>query len=91
MALGRLLPAYQIPAVQRERDQSDRRRVIIKPAFGQESASIIAPIFASLSQAMGEELAGRYSPEVLDAIVDFLRRTIQVLQQETQKLQKSSR
>jgi DNA-binding MarR family transcriptional regulator len=75
--------------VQRERDRSDRRRVIIKPSLGQEYANTIAPIFASLQQAMGEELAQRYSPEVLGAIEDFLRRTIQVLRQETQKLQKA--
>jgi predicted ArsR family transcriptional regulator len=71
---------------QRERDQSDRRRVIIKPCGSPASASTLVPIFASLQQAMGEELANRYSPEVLDAIEDFLRRTIQVLRQETQKL-----
>ena len=71
---------------QRERDQNDRRRVIIKPCEGQVYANTFMPIFASLQQAMGEELANRYSSEVLAAIEDFLRRTIQVLRQETLKL-----
>jgi DNA-binding MarR family transcriptional regulator len=71
---------------QRERDQSDRRRVIIRPALGQEYLNTVVPIFASLQQAMVDELAGRYSPEVLNAIEDFLRRTIQVLRQQTHKL-----
>jgi DNA-binding MarR family transcriptional regulator len=72
--------------VQRERDPSDRRRVIIKPCGSQAYGTTLVPIFTSLQQAMAEELANRYSPEALSAIEDFLRRTIQVLQQETQKL-----
>lgn len=72
--------------VQRERDPTDRRRVFIKPALDQEQTNAIARIYASLQQAMGEELAERYSPEVLATIEDFLRRTIHVLRQQTQKL-----
>ncbi len=75
--------------VQRERDRSDRRRVIIRASLSQEYATTIASIFASLQHAMAEELAGRYSPEVLSALEDFLRRTIQVLRQETNKLQQA--
>jgi DNA-binding MarR family transcriptional regulator len=71
---------------QRERDSGDRRRVIIRPCGSQASAKTLEPIFASLQQAMGEELANRYSPEVLSAIEDFLQRTIHVLRQETLKL-----
>ena len=76
--------------VQRERDQNDRRRVIIKPSSSPESANTLVPIFVSLQQAMGEELANRYSPEALSAIEDFLQLTIRVLQQETQKLQQKT-
>ncbi|MBO0783324.1 MAG: MarR family transcriptional regulator [Ktedonobacteraceae bacterium] len=72
--------------VQRERDPGDRRRVIIKPCDSQAYAKTLVPIFASLQQAMGEELANRYSPEEFDAIEDFLRRTIHILRQETLKL-----
>lgn len=72
--------------VQRERDPGDRRRVIIKPCGSQAYAKALVPIFASLQQAMEEELANRYSPEMLSAIEDFLQRTIRVLRQETFKL-----
>jgi DNA-binding MarR family transcriptional regulator len=72
--------------VQRERDPGDRRRVIIKPCGSQAYAKTLVSIFASLQQAMGEELADRYSPEMLSAIEDFLQRTIRVLRQETLKL-----
>ena len=72
--------------VQRERDPADRRRVIIKLTLNQEQTNAIAQIYASLQQAIGEELAGRYNPEALAAIEDFLHRTIHVLRQQTQKL-----
>lgn len=72
--------------VQRERDATDRRRVHIKPTPNEEQTNQIKPIYASLRQALHEELAERYSPEALAAIEDFLRRTIQVLQQQTQQL-----
>ena len=72
--------------VQRERDPGDRRRVIIKPCGNQAYTDTLLPIFASLQQAMGEELANRYSPEILGAIEDFLQRAIYVLRQETLKL-----
>jgi DNA-binding MarR family transcriptional regulator len=72
--------------VQRERDPGDRRRVIVRPCGNQANAQTLGPIFASLQQAMGEELTNRYSPEALEAIEDFLRRTIQVLRQETLKV-----
>jgi DNA-binding MarR family transcriptional regulator len=76
--------------VQRERDPDDRRRVVVKPCANQASAQTLGPIFASLQQAMGEELANRYGPEALDAIEDFLRRTIHVLRQETLKLHRQT-
>ena len=72
--------------VQRERDAADRRRVIIKLTLDQEHTNAIAQIYASLQQAMGEELAGRYNPEALAAIEDFLHRTIRVLREQTQQL-----
>ena len=72
--------------VQRERDTADRRRVIIKLTLDQEQTNAIARIYASLQQAIGEELAERYNPEALAAIEDFLHRTIHVLRQQTQNL-----
>jgi DNA-binding MarR family transcriptional regulator len=76
--------------VRRERDRKDRRWVIIQPVSEPERARVLAPIFASLRQALEEELAGRYSPETLAAIQDFLHRTIQIIKQETNKLQEKT-
>ncbi len=72
--------------VQRERDPTDRRRVFIKAAQDQEHSHALARLYEPLQQAMREELAERYSPEVLAMIEDFLRRTIHILRQQTQKL-----
>jgi DNA-binding MarR family transcriptional regulator len=72
--------------VQRERDPTDRRRVIIKAVSDHGHTNTLMSIYASLQQAMGEELADKYSLEVLAAIEDFLRRAIHVLQQQTRKL-----
>lgn len=72
--------------VQRERDPTDRRRVFIKAAQDQQHSHALACLYEPLQQAMREELAERYSPEVLAMIEDFLRRTIHILRQQTQKL-----
>jgi DNA-binding MarR family transcriptional regulator len=72
--------------VHRERDPTDRRRVFIKAAQDQEHSHALTRFYEPLQQAMREELAGRYSPEVLAMIEDFLRRTIRILHQQTQKL-----
>lgn len=72
--------------VQRERDPTDRRRVFIKAAQDQERTTALVRFYEPLQQAMREEFAERYSPEVLAMIEDFLQRTIQILHQQTQKL-----
>ncbi|HEU5381627.1 MAG TPA: MarR family transcriptional regulator [Ktedonobacteraceae bacterium] len=72
--------------VQRERDPTDRRRVFIKAVQDQEHRTALTRFYEPLQQAMREELAERYSPEVLAMIEDFLQRTIHILHQQTQKL-----
>lgn len=72
--------------MQRERDPTDRWRVFIKAAQQQEHSHALTRFYEPLQQAMKEDLAERYSPEALVVIEDFLRRTIYILQQQTQKL-----
>lgn len=72
--------------VQRERDPTDRRRVFIKAAQNQEHSNVLTRLYEPLQQAMREDLAKNYSPEILAIIEDFLRRTISILREQTQKL-----
>jgi len=72
--------------VQRERDPTDRRRVFIKAAQNQEHSNALTRLYGPLQQAMREELAENYSMETLAIIEDFLRKTISILRQQTQKL-----
>ncbi|MBE9052727.1 MarR family transcriptional regulator [Nostocales cyanobacterium LEGE 11386] len=70
--------------VRRERDPSDRRKVVIYPVMEKIEAEI-APLFASMSQQM-EKLLSDYSDEELAIIQDFVTQSIAVLQEETAKL-----
>ena len=56
--------------VQRGKDPADRRRVIIEP-FPDRIEREIAPLFASIGQAMGD-LCARYSNRELAVIRDFI-------------------
>lgn len=68
--------------VERRPDPDDRRRVIVSAT--QDAPSRIRPLFASLAVAM-EELCSRYSPEDLEAIVDFVERLEPIMREETAK------
>ncbi|NMF84182.1 MarR family transcriptional regulator [Nodosilinea sp. P-1105] len=70
--------------VRRDRDPSDRRKVVIQPVLEKMEAEI-APLFADLGQQMEELLSG-YSDQELAIIQDFVSRSIAVLQAETTKL-----
>lgn len=70
--------------VRRDRDPSDRRKVVIQPVL-EKMAVEIAPLFASMGQQMEELLSG-YSDQELAIIQDFVSRSITVLQAETTKL-----
>jgi DNA-binding MarR family transcriptional regulator len=60
--------------VQRERDPSDGRRVIVRLASSKEERHDIGPLFEPLGKAW-EELASQYDEEQLGALLDFLKRS----------------
>lgn len=68
----------------RARDAHDRRRVIVRPEF-EHGIRTIAPLFASMGEAMGALLA-RYSDEELAVVLDFVTRANAVTHAETAKL-----
>ena len=74
--------------VRRDRDPSDRRKVVIQPVLEKMEVDI-APLFADLGQQMEELLSG-YSDQELAIIQDFVSRSIAVLQAETTKLSEGS-
>ena len=69
----------------RERHPSDRRSVIVQPLRLAEVKQRVAPIFASLGQAM-KALSGRYSKSEWAAIEDYLERVTRLLHEETARL-----
>jgi len=70
--------------VRRERDPQDRRRVIIQPSSDVLS---LTAIFESLTRALGA-VCSEYTNQELTTILDFMERTVAVLQAETSELQK---
>lgn len=68
----------------RERDQSDRRKVIIQPC-SEQIESKIYPFFGVTSQAMAE-LYASYNDAELAVIADFVQRTNQISAEATVKL-----
>ncbi len=73
--------------VQRKRDQSDRRKVVIYPVT-EKIEQEIAPLFVSMSQQT-EQLLSRYSRQDPVLIQDFMRRSIVLLKEKTNKLRLS--
>jgi DNA-binding MarR family transcriptional regulator len=69
--------------VRREADPADRRRVIVRtvPERMREGAAV----FASSQQAWAE-MSARYSDDELAFAIEFMRRSTEVLKQETAKL-----
>jgi DNA-binding MarR family transcriptional regulator len=74
--------------VRRRRDAKDRRRVIIEPMAGVERK--IAPMFASLSQAMAR-LWSTYSENDLELVRDWVAKSYPVMVEETAKLREPPR
>jgi DNA-binding MarR family transcriptional regulator len=70
--------------VRRVRDPRDRRRVILEPMRKQLEQQI-APLFASMAQAVAE-LTARYSLQELTVIRDWAARSLQMAREETRKL-----
>lgn len=69
--------------VRRERDASDRRKVLIRPISGREEE--VERLFASLNDAMSQ-LFAHYSTDELVFLHEFAIRIGQIMQSETGKL-----
>jgi DNA-binding transcriptional ArsR family regulator len=70
--------------VRRERDPADRRRVVVVPDGGDDRPDL-SGVFAELTTAMGA-FAGDYDEHQARAIRDYLRKTVEVLREQTRKL-----
>jgi DNA-binding MarR family transcriptional regulator len=73
--------------VQRERDPSDRRKVLVRPCAGR--AEEVARLFAPLDQALSQ-LYDRYTTEELAFLNEFALYVGQILQTETARLGEQS-
>lgn len=69
--------------VQRERDPSDRRKILVRPL--EERAEEVARLFVPLDQALSD-LFEQYTTEELALLNAFTTRVGQILQQETIRL-----
>jgi DNA-binding MarR family transcriptional regulator len=68
----------------REKDPSDRRRVIVRPV-SERIERDIAPLYASIGQAWERAIEG-YSTQELAVILDMLTRSVMLLQEQTTAL-----
>jgi DNA-binding MarR family transcriptional regulator len=71
----------------REKDLTDRRRVIVRP-IAERIEHDIAPLYASIGEAWERAIAG-YSTEELAVILDMLTRSVVVLQEQTAALRQA--
>ncbi|OUC09216.1 hypothetical protein RY27_04190 [Litorilinea aerophila] len=69
----------------RERDPNDRRKVLVYPTATPEIEQKIEEVFRELTEKM-EALMARYSPQQLQAIVDFIQQATQIMESETARL-----
>ena len=74
--------------VRRERDLVDRRRVFV--TLTEEAAAAIAEIWGPLGQE-GLEIAGRYSPDELRFIIEYLRTSRSVLEKHLARIRSAHR
>jgi len=73
--------------VQRERDPSDRRKILVRPLPGR--AEEVARLFAPFEQALAD-LFEHYTTEELALLNEFALRVGQILQHETVRLREQS-
>jgi DNA-binding MarR family transcriptional regulator len=69
---------------QREKDPTDRRRVIVRPVTERIERDI-APLYASIGEAWQQAIE-RYSTQELAVILDMLTRSVALLQEQTAAL-----
>ncbi len=73
--------------VRRTTDPRDRRRVIIEPAAPGEKIAQGMRLFGRMGRRHSD-LWGSYSPEQLEVIIDFLRRSNEIMNEENTRLRK---
>ncbi|WP_219973432.1 MarR family transcriptional regulator [Rubrobacter xylanophilus] len=73
----------------RERDPNDRRRVLVYPTATPEIEQKVEEVFRGLTEKM-EALMDRYSPQQLQAIVDFIQQTTRLMESETDRLRREA-
>src|SRR5581483_9833950 len=69
----------------RQRDSHDRRKIIIQP-IPEHILPKLTPILVSFQQAMGAEFSSLYNDQQITLVLDFIERSMQVLQSETAKI-----
>src|SRR5690606_40303387 len=67
--------------VRREKDPKDRRKIVVV-ANSEKAYQELAPYFSSLGNSMNE-LFKTYSEKELETIFDFVSKSIEILQKET--------
>lgn len=71
--------------VKRERDEHDRRKVMIHAQHDPEIERTFMALFASISSAM-EKLCDEYSEQDLEMVLDFMGRCRKLAEEETRRL-----
>jgi DNA-binding MarR family transcriptional regulator len=71
--------------VERVRDAADRRKVLVRPALSPARERQCCQLFDSLGKSV-DKVASGYSDRELSVILDFMRRSVEVMRAETQKL-----
>lgn len=71
--------------VERVRDEADRRKVLVRSSLTAARERRCCELFDSLGEGVGE-VAATYSDRDLEVILDFLRRTVELLRAETLRM-----
>lgn len=71
--------------VRRERDEKDRRRVILRPVVNRRMTRVYERVFGGVAEAMRRELS-RYTEPELELIIRVFQRLSHVLHDETVRL-----
>jgi DNA-binding MarR family transcriptional regulator len=77
----------QAKLVRRAPDPQDRRKVVLEPT--RERDAELWTLFSGISASM-TEMTGRYTDAELEVISDFMRHSIELTTQETQRLREAT-
>jgi DNA-binding MarR family transcriptional regulator len=73
--------------VERVRDEADRRKVLVRSCLTAAKERKCCELFDSLGAGVAK-VAGTYTDRELEVILDFMRRSVEVLHKETLRLQR---